>query len=265
MIHNNGASLPNKGFHFSQKMLVKYLIRHFKKYGRSGGIILADGKKFFPSANHQHIYDRHKRLILDDKLREFGDAVVQTVKAEKGMPLGVEPSQAEMIAYPSEMDNYLAAQCRLKGGHYMDDFYYLLSPNRDYREVLKILPEKASFELNRDKTRYIPLTKIFRYCKTKYILTESGKVIRRANRTAVSRDRRKIKALYRKVTAGEISFEDVWTSVNGMLAYLEQYHEHKNVLKLRRLFYSIFGFSCESIENFRKQDEKNEVHLHKKI
>ena len=256
MIHNNGASLPNKGFHFSQKMLVKYLSRHFRKYGRSGGIILADGKKFFPSANHQHIYDRHKRLILDDKLREFGDAVVQTVKAGKGMPLGVEPSQAEMIAYPSEMDNYLAAQCQLKGGHYMDDFYYLLSPNRDYREVLKILPEKASFELNRDKTRYIPLTKIFRYCKTKYILTESGKVIRRANRTAVSRDRRKIKALYRKVTACEISFEDVWTSVNGMLAYLEQYHEHKNVLKLRRLFYSIFGFSCESIENFRKQDEK---------
>ena len=174
------------------------LIGHFRKYGKKGGIILADGKKFFPNADHKHIHDRHKRLILNNELRAFGDSVIQTIKAEKGMPLGIEPSQAEMIAYPSEMDNYLAAQCRLSGGHYMDDFYYLLPPDRDYREVLKILPDKASFELNRDKTRYIPLTKIFRYCKIKYV-------------------------------------------------------------------YSILGFSCESIENFRKQDRTNEVHLHKKV
>ena len=87
MIHNNGASLPNKGFHFSQKMLVKELHQHFRKYGREGGIILADGKKFFPSANHDYIYERHRKFIFDDGLREFGDAVVKTVSAGFGMPL----------------------------------------------------------------------------------------------------------------------------------------------------------------------------------
>ncbi|MBR1647936.1 MAG: hypothetical protein IJ685_14430, partial [Selenomonadaceae bacterium] len=128
MIHNNGASLPNKGFHFSQRMLVRDLCRHFRKYGREGGIILADEKKFFPSANHEYIYSRHEKFITDDELKAFGDAVVKTVPGGVGMPLGVEPSQAEMIAYPSEMDNYLSAQCKLTGGHYMDDFYNLLSP-----------------------------------------------------------------------------------------------------------------------------------------
>ena len=93
MIYNNGASLPKKGFHFSQKMLTKELCKHFKKYSRKGGIILADGKKFFPSANHDHIYERHERLILDDDLRAFGDAVIRTVQGGVGMPLGVEPSQ----------------------------------------------------------------------------------------------------------------------------------------------------------------------------
>ena len=90
----------------------------------------------------------------------------------------------------------------------------------------------------------------------KYFVTESGHVVKRANKSAVPRDRRKIKALYRKVTAGDMTWEDVWTSVNGMLAYLEQYDEHNNILKLRRLFYAIFGFSCESIENFRERDRR---------
>ena len=257
MIYNNGASLPGKGFHFSQKMLTKELVNHFRKYGREGGIILADGKKFFPSANHDHIYERHDRLILDEGLKAFGNAVIKTVKSGVGMPLGVEPSQAEMVAYTSELDNYLAAQCRLVGGHYMDDYHYLVKSDCDSRKVLKILHEQAvrnKFKLNQDKTRYIPLTKPFRYCKTKYIITDSGHIVRRANKTAVPRDRHKIKALYKKVGTNKMSWEDVWTSVNGMLAYLQGYDEHKNILKLRRLFYSIFGFSCELIENFRERD-----------
>lgn len=256
MIHNNGASLPKKGFHFSQKMLERDLRRHFRKYGREGGIILADGKKFFPSANHDYIFERHEKFIFDEELKKFGDAVVKTVKGGIGMPLGVEPSQAEMIAYPSQIDNYLKSQCRIKGsGHYMDDFYNLVPPKRNCREILLAMfsqAEKNKFTFNPDKTNYIHLDRPFRYCKTKYFLTESGRVVKRANKTAVPRDRRKIKSLYRKVVAGKISYEDVWTSVNGMIAYLENYDEHKNILKLRRLFHSIFGFSCESIENFRE-------------
>ena len=59
MIHNNGASLEGKGFHFSQKMLVRDLQRHFKKYGRDGGIILTDARHFFPSADHEYLFQRH--------------------------------------------------------------------------------------------------------------------------------------------------------------------------------------------------------------
>jgi len=258
MIYNNGASLPGKGFHFSQKMLTQELVRHFRQYGRDGGIVLADGKKFFPSADHQHIYERHRRLILDEGLREFGDSVLRTIPGNIGMPLGVEPSQAEMIAYPSEMDNYLKAQCRLQGGHYMDDFHNIVPPDRDSREVLSILRTQATrsgFTLNPDKTRFVPFRKPFRYCKTKFILTESGKVVKRANSKAVSRDRKKIKALHHKVLAGKMTWEDVWTSMNGMIAYLKCYDEHKNILWLRQLFYQLFGFSCEHIENFRRRDK----------
>lgn len=257
MIHNNGASLPGKGFHFSRRMLEKEFRQHFKKYGRAGGIILTDGKKFFPNASHEQIYGRHEQLIHDAALRFFADSIVKTIKADKGMPLGVEPSQAEMIAYASPMDNYMKCQMGLKGyGHYMDDFYCLVPPNMDWKNVLskmKEQAEKCGVILNPDKTRYIPLTKPFRYCKAKYILTETGKVITRANRTAASRDKKKLQAFKRKLDKGEISKEDLWTAVNGMLAYLKSYYEHKTILSLRRLFFALYNFSCEYIENFREE------------
>ena len=75
------------------KIFTKELCKHFRKYSREGGIILADGKKFFPSANHDHIYERHNKFIFDDELKAFGDAVIKTVQGGVGMPLGVEPSQ----------------------------------------------------------------------------------------------------------------------------------------------------------------------------
>ena len=123
-----------------------------------------------------------------------------------------------MIAYPSQLDNFLKSQCAIKGsGHYMDDFYNLVPPNRNCREILSAMfaqAEKNKFTFNPDKTRYIHLDRPFRYCKTKYFLTESGHVVMRANR---------------------------------------------NILKLRRIFYSIFGFSCESIENFREKERRTEM------
>lgn len=126
--------------------------------------------------------------------------------------------------------------------------------------------EKANSTISPSKTRIIPLTKPFRYCKAKYTLTDTGRVIVNGNRDGVKRAHRKIKAFYTKVQNGEMSYEDLWTSVNGMLAYFEGYDDHGRVLRLRRLFYAIFGFSPENINNFRERGNKgNEICCSQKI
>lgn len=264
MIWNNGASLEGKGFEFSLNMLKSDLRRHFRKYGREGNIILIDFKQFFPSAPHKELYRCHRHLILDERLRAFGDAIIASVKSGIGMPLGVEPSQAEMIALPSPLDNHMKCQLSIKGfGHYMDDYYILVPPDRDPQHILEAFTEKATalgLHISHNKTKVVPLTRRFRYCKAKFYLTETGKVVVNGNRDAMKRDRRKIKAFGVKVANNEMSYEDLWTSTNGMLAYLENYNDHTKVLKLRRLFYSIFGFSAEHIENFRQRSYDDEVH-----
>lgn len=107
MIWNNGASLPGKGFEFSKQELRKDLRYHFRRYGREGSVILLDFKQFFPSVSHEMIFRRHRQLLRNHDLRELGDSIVNTVPGGKGLPLGVEPSQAEMIAFPSALDNYI--------------------------------------------------------------------------------------------------------------------------------------------------------------
>lgn len=259
MIYNNGASLDGKGFEFSKKQLKKELHEHYRRYGREGHIILIDFKQFFPSVSHEEIFKRHNKLLLNEDIRALSDSIVNTLPEKQGLPLGVEPSQVEMIAFPSSLDNFIKCQLSLKGcGHYMDDYYILIPPNRDEKEIMRLIVKKAEslkLTVSKSKSRILPLTKPFRYCKAKYTLTGSGKVVVTANRETMKRDRRKIKAFYQKIRDGKMSYEDLWTSTNGMLAYLEQYNDHKRVLRLKRLFYSLFGFSPEHIETFRAMEK----------
>lgn len=260
MIYNNGASLKDKGFEFSKRMLREDLRRHYRHYGRDGWVILIDFRQFFPSVSHEELFKRHQRLIRDDRLRELGDNIVKTIPGEVGLPLGVEPSQAEMIAFPSDMDNYIKCQLGMKGaGHYMDDYYIIVPPDRDPKEIMELVVRKSKelkLTVSPTKSKIVPLTKPFRYCKAKYTLTESGRVVVNGNRDSFKRARRKIKMFYRRVQSHEITYEDVWTSVNGMLAYFAGYNDHGRVLRLRRLFYAVFGFSCERFENFRTRGAK---------
>lgn len=264
MIYNNGASLPGKGFEFSKRELREDLHWHFRRYGREGYVILLDFKQFFPSVSHEELFKRHDRLLLNRDIRQLGDDVIRTVPGNRGLPLGVEPSQAEMIAFPSALDNYIKCQLSIKcAGHYMDDYYIIVPPDRDPKEVMRLIVAKAEelkLTVSASKSRIVPLTKPFRYCKAKYTLTETGKVIVNGNRGGVKRARRKLKAFYPKVQSGEMTYEDLWTSVNGMLAYFEGYNDHGRVLRLRRLFYAIYGFSPEKIENFRMKGENHELH-----
>lgn len=263
MIYNNGASLEGKGFEFSKRMLKEDLRWHFRRYGRDGNVILIDFKQFFPSVSHEEIFKRHEKLLLNPDIRKIGDDVVNTVSGGVGLPLGVEPSQAEMIAFPSALDNFIKCQLSIKcAGHYMDDYYVIVPPDRDAKEIMALIVAKAEslkLTVSKSKSRIVPLTKPFRYCKAKFILTETGRVVMNGNRDGVKRARRKIKAFRTKIQNGEMSYDDLWTSVNGMLAYFESYDDHNRVLRLRRLFYSVFGFSPERIENFRERGKKDEI------
>lgn len=258
MIYNNGASLKGKGLLFSRNILIKDLHSFYRHYKNNGNIILMDFKQFFPSAPHLSIYKRHEKIILDKQLKQIGDKIIASNHKDIGMPLGVEPSQVEMIALPSSLDNYIKCQLGMKyAGHYMDDYYIIVPPNVNSKEVLNAIIKKVhciGLTVNLDKTKILSVRKPFKYCKAKYQLTDTGAVVVHGNRDSMKRARKKIVSFKKKISQGQMCYEDLWTSINGIFAYFHSYHDHNRVLKLRRFFYSQFGFSPEKIENFKRKD-----------
>lgn len=262
MIYENGASLPGKGFHFQKQLVVDYLRWHIRHYGTEGGIFLMDFKGYFPNAPRWTILERHERYILDPRLRALGDKIVTTPteyetiyvgKRKKrvpkdeprGMGIGVEPSQAEMVALPSALDNRLKSQLSIKGaGHYMDDYLAAMPDIEALRAVAADTIERAEamgIPVNHDKSRVIPFGKPFRYCKAGYIITPTGGVKVKGNRTAGTRAYKKLRALHEKYQRGEITRADIDNSYQSSLAYFDNYDDHKRKLRLMRLYYSFFG------------------------
>lgn len=125
MIYDNGASQKGKGLHWQFHRLKQHLVWHYRRYGREGAVLLLDLKGFFPNAPHAAIYERHQRMICNPDLRWVADSIVQNSPCPvpgKGMPLGVEPSQQEMVSLPSAVDNWVKCQMGVHcAGHYMDD------------------------------------------------------------------------------------------------------------------------------------------------
>lgn len=91
------------------------------------------------------------------------------------------------------------------------------------------------------KCKIIPLTKPFRFCKAKFTLTETGRVIMNGNRDGMKRARRKIKLFHREYEAGRRSLADAAEFMQSQCAYYENYDDHGRLLRLRRYCYAIFG------------------------
>ncbi len=253
MIYDNGASQKNKGLHWHYKRLADQLRRHFRLYGREGGVLLIDLKRFFPDANRALIFWRHQHYILNDDLRQLADTIVQyapSTKPGRGMPLGKEPSQQEMVSLPSSVDNWIKCQRRVHGaGHYMDD-YVLLFPTIEEakaagHEIVRRF-EAIGIRVNKRKCKVSPLTKPFRFCKARFTLTETGKVKINGSRDGVKRARRKLKLFHTEFKAGKRTLDSVDQYMECQTAYYRSFNDHGRLLRLRRIHYAIFfgGAKC---------------------
>lgn len=213
MIYDNGASQKGKGLHFHYKRLKEHLRWHYRRHGRTGAMFLMDFHHFFPDAPHALIYERHRELIMDPDLRALADLVVAAVPGGVGMPLGVEPSQQEMVALPSFLDNWMKCQLSIHGmGHYMDDYDAALESRERAEQVKEETIRRAEargLQVNRNKCHVIDLDKPFRFCKAKFQILPSGRIITHGCRDGMKRARRKMRYFRQQVDAGEKTVEQV--------------------------------------------------------
>lgn len=171
------------------------------------------------------------------------------------MPLGREPSQQEMVALPTPVDNWVKCQ---KGvhcfGHYMDDYYVIMPDVEQLKDLIREMVrrfEAMGIRVNKRKCKIIPLTKPFRFCKARFTLGPTGKIKVNGSRDGVKRARRKLKLFYREFKEGKRDFKDIEQYMECQSAYYRNFDDHGRLLRLRRLYHAIFFGGAKCSESVR--------------
>lgn len=238
LIYDNGANQKYKGTLFAQKRLVQHLCRHFRRYGREGYVLLIDFKSYFDNIDHDVLKKLYRKYFNDPDILKLTDSFVDAF-GEKGLGLGSETSQIHAIAYTNAIDHFIKDQCGFKGyGRYMDDSYVISESKKKLEDLLhslkKILDEYKII-LSPKKTQIVDLKHGFCFLKTRFFITETGKILRKPCRRSITAERRKLKKLGKLVEAGVITDKDVETSFTSWSGSMKYRNAAKTVHNMKQL------------------------------
>jgi hypothetical protein len=246
LIYYNGASLKGKGIKFSVDGVKKHLQRYYRKHGADGYVLMMDFKGYFDNILHEPIYESLEKKFTDKGVRDLTRQFIEPFGA-KSLGLGSQVSQILAVHYTNKIDHLIKQELRIKFyGRYMDDCY-LIHPSKSYlKECLariRVECDKVGIILNQNKTQIVKLSKGFKFLKTRFYLTDTGKVLLKPCRDSIVRMRRKLKAFKPMVDRGEMEFEDVRISYNSWRGYIMHKNAHRTVQNMDKLFINLFDRS----------------------
>lgn len=273
LIHDSGASLKGKGIAFTRRRFEEHLRWHYRRYGTEGYVLMIDFRKYFDNIRHDTALRLISEKIHDERVMELIRKIFDSYRIDvsysddadiddevfdslayqripkslktgkryihKSIGIGSQISQIVGIFYPTRIDTYCKT---IKGIHcydvYMDD-RVIIHPSKEYlKDLLKEIEDiagKFGIFINHRKTQIVKLSHGFTWLKTRYILTASGKIIRKIPRKSVTRERRTMKHMAKLAGNHEIEWDDLkeqYKSWRGDKKRYNAYYTLKNMDKL---------------------------------
>ena len=242
----NEGNFYHRGMDFALRRMICHLQKHYRKHGLAGGILIFDFKSYFDEAPHGPLAAEAKRRLHDDRVRSLHDSFIADF-GPVGLGLGSQISQTNALLLPSPIDHYFKEKLRIKGyARYMDDGY-AIHEDIDFLRTegmfgLEEMTRKLGLRLNWKKTRVIPLADFYRWLKTKFILTPSGKVVLKMNPDSTKIIRRKLRTFHGKWERGEMTVADIRSSVESYHGHMKRGNSFKVRENTNQYFKSMFGF-----------------------
>ena len=163
-------------------------------------------------------------MVSGDVCR-YGGCGVRDSCADPWIGLGSQISQLLAIAYLSDLDHHIKQDLGIR--HYVrysDDMVLIHESKeclqRAWEDVAHRL-EELGLALNPKSTLH-PLRHGVRFLKFRFVLTDSGKVLRLLDRRNSVRISRRLRKLKKKAGKGERQFQDAVNSFNSWKAHAEQ-------------------------------------------
>ena len=115
-IRDSYACIPGKGLHKASRQLMRFVRRN--KY-----VLQCDIRKFYPSINHEIMFNIVKKKIADKKLLGVIYDIITSCGGEKNLPIGNLTSQWMGNVYLNELDHFVKEKLHCKDYiRYCDDF-----------------------------------------------------------------------------------------------------------------------------------------------
>lgn len=283
LIHDNGASLKNKGISFTRKRFEQHLRWHYKRYGTHGYVLKIDFRKYFDNISHdvirkqfsKHIHDPLALWTLDKileanemdvsytedgfKNRPFNslehemvdkNMLTRKIILKRSMGIGSVVSQIAGIYLPTPIDTWCKTVRQVHCfDAYMDDRIIIHNDKEFLKNLLDEIRDIAKdlgIFINEKKTQIIKLSHGFTFLKTKYILTKSGKVIRRIPGDVVIRQRRKMKKLAKFVVNDEMTVEDFTIQYKSWRGDKRKYNSYRTLMNMELLYKELMKWIKEN-------------------
>lgn len=210
-IYDNCACQKGKGTDFAMDRLNAHLQKYYRKYGKDGWVLQCDIKGYYPNMPHD-VAEKKFEKHLDEWTFLEVKKILNSYKGDIGFNPGSQLIQIAGISVLDEMDHFIKEKLRVKHYlRYMDDFL-LISDDKEFlidclvsiKEYLK----EIGFELN-NKTSLYKISHGIKFLGFRFILTDTGKVIRLIKTESVKRERRKLRKLVRLAKKGILTREKV--------------------------------------------------------
>ena len=238
-IRDNCACQRGKGVDDALDRLTVHLRRYYFKHGPNGWALKCDIRHYFAETPHDVAKAAIRKRLTDQRAAYYTDAIIDSFGGDKGIGLGSQVSQITELAVLDDLDHYIKERLRIKHYlRYMDDFILIHEDKSVLRAALAEIEKRLSalgLTLN-EKTQILPLKNGVLWLKWRFVLTDTGKVIRKICMKSVVRERRKLRKMEKPAVAGRIPVAAITESFITWKAHAQRGNCRKIVADMQKLY-----------------------------
>lgn len=241
-IYDNCACRQGKGTDFAMNRLHAHLQRYYRKHGKDGWVLQCDIKGYYPNMPHEVAKKKFAKHLDEWTFAEV-KKILDRFEGDIGFNPGSQLIQIAGISVLDEMDHFIKEKLRIKHYiRYMDDFI-LISNDKQYlqtclEQIREYLKERG-FELNA-KTSLYRMSRGIKFLGFRFILTDTGKVIRLIKPESVKRERRKLRKLVKLAKKGKLTKEKVNQCYEAYKAHAERGNTWKMLQRLDEFYKNLW-------------------------
>lgn len=241
-IYDNCACQQGKGTDFAMNRLHAHLQRYYRKHGKDGWVLQCDIKGYYPNMPHEVAKKKFAKHLDEWTFAEV-KKILDRFEGDIGFNPGSQLIQIAGISVLDEMDHFIKEKLRIKHYiRYMDDFILISNDKQYLRNCLENIKEylkERGLELN-EKTSLYRMSQGIKFLGFRFVLTDTGKIIRLIKTESVKRERRKLRKLVQLAKKGKLTRKKVDQCYEAYKAHAERGNTWKMLQRLDEFYKNLW-------------------------